>query len=48
MTETKKLFEMVEVAKVAYRDFINMAALVPMRASVSNRRLVSSRRRALG
>ena len=48
MIETKKLFEMVEVAEVAYRNFINMATLVPTWASVCIRRLISSRRRALG
>ena len=48
MIETKKLFEMVEVAEVAYRNFINMVTLVPTRASECNRRLITSRRRALG
>ena len=48
MIETKKLFEMVEVAEVAYRNFINMATLVPTRGSACNRRSITSRRRASG
>ena len=51
MIETKKSFEMVELAEVSYRDYTfgdNMATLVPMRTSLCNRRLTCSRRRALG